>query len=108
MQNTKTVSTPIKSNLKILKEMCLQTEDEKRKMDKRPYRELVGDLIHLVNATRPDIAFATSRLSCFCANPGYEHWLMAKRVLKYLKVTSHYGIMYVKNNDKLKAYFDSD
>jgi len=77
-------------------------------MEKRLYRELVGSIIYLANATRPDIAFAVSMLSCFCANPGYEHWLIAKRVLRYLKATSYYAITYVKNNEKFKIYFDSD
>jgi len=53
--------------------MCPQTEDEKREVDKWPYRELIRDLIYLSNAMRPDIAFAASILSCFFANSGYEH-----------------------------------
>jgi len=59
--------------------MRAKTEDEKPEMEKKPYRELVGGLIYLANATRQDIAFAASMLSCFCANPDYEHWLIAKR-----------------------------
>jgi len=46
---------------------------EKREIEKRSYRELVGSLIYLANATRPDIAFAASMLSYFCANLDYEH-----------------------------------
>jgi len=41
MRNVKTVPTPIESNVKISKEMRPKTEDEKREMEKRPYRELV-------------------------------------------------------------------
>jgi len=72
MRNTKTVTTPIESNVKMSKEMCPQTEDEKRETEKRPYRELIGSLIYLANAMRSDTAFAASTLSCFYANPGYE------------------------------------
>jgi len=78
MRNAKTVPISIELNVKISKEMRPKT-DEKCEMEKRPYRELVGGLIYLANATRPDFAFAASMLSCFCA--GYEHWLIAKRVL---------------------------
>ena len=73
-----------------------------------PYRELIGSLICLANATRPDIAFAASTLSRFCSNPGREHWLFASRILRYLKMTSDYGITYVKSDEKLKAFSDSD
>jgi len=73
-----------------------------------PYRELVGGLIYLANAVRPDIAFAASTLSRFCADPGELHWSLVKRVLRYLKGTSHYSIKYTKNQNTLIAYNDSD
>jgi len=85
MEDAKPVSTPLDPNLKITKDMCPTTEDERREMTKRPYRELIGGLIYLANATRPDIAFAASALSRFCSDPGNEHWIIAKRVLRYLK-----------------------
>jgi len=105
MRSAKTVPRSIESNVKISKEICPKTENKKREMKKRPYRELVGDL---ANATRPDFAFAASMLNYFCANPGYEHWLIAKRVLRYLRATSHYAITYVGSSEGLKAFSDSD
>jgi len=77
-------------------------------MGKKPYRELVGGLIYLANAMPLDIALAASTLSCFCANPSYEHWFIAKRILRYLRTTSHYAKIYIKSNEKLKSYSDSD
>lgn len=97
MNLAKSVSTLIESNMKMSKEMCPTSESEICDMKQRPYRELVGSLIHLANATRPDIAFAASTLSKFCSNPGKSHWEIAKRVLRYLKQTSDYGISYVKD-----------
>ena len=108
MIKAKTVSTPIEPNIKISKNMCPVTIDERKEMENCPYRELIGSLIYLANATRPDIAFAASTLSRFCSNPGREHWLFAKRILRYLKMTSDYGITYVKSDEKLKAFSDSD
>lgn len=84
------------------------SEEEQIDMKHRPYRELIGGLIYLANATRPDIAFAASTLSQFSTNPGRVHWLLAKRVLKYLKGILHYTINYVKSKDNLIAYTDSD
>lgn len=88
--------------------MCPKTEAERSQMKERSYRELVGGLNYLANATCPDIAFAASTLSRFCANPGKMYWILAKRVLRYLKGTLHYGIKYNKNHDKITAYTDSD
>jgi hypothetical protein len=108
MQDAKIASTPIDPCTKLTKEMSPITEEEKQEMKNRPYKELVGGLIYLANATRPDIAFAASTLSRFCANPGKEHWINAKRVLRYLKGTSHYGVTYDKDSKNLQAYTDSD
>ncbi|KAL0117638.1 hypothetical protein PUN28_008790 [Cardiocondyla obscurior] len=108
IKQAKEASTPIKPNLKITKEASPSTEEERQEMKNRPYRELIGGLIYLANATRPDISFAAATLSRFCTDPGRDHWLIAKRVLRYLKATSHYGISYTKDEEHLKAYFDSD
>lgn len=38
-------------------------------------------------ATRPDLAFAVSHLSQFCADPTRVHWQAVKRIFRYLKKT---------------------
>ncbi|CAK9816458.1 Retrovirus-related Pol polyprotein from transposon TNT 1-94 [Anthophora quadrimaculata] len=108
MQNAKVVSTPMESNIKISKEMGPSNEEERIEMKKKPYRELIGGLIYLANATRPDIAFAAGTLSRYSSDPGKTHWELAKRVLRYLKDTIHYGIHYVKDKERLRAYTDTD
>ncbi|XP_043461176.1 secreted RxLR effector protein 161-like [Leptopilina heterotoma] len=108
MEQAKEAPTPIDPSTKISKDMSPKTEDERNDMRQKPYRELIGGLIYLANATRPDIAFAASALSRFCSDPGIEHWIIAKRVLRYLKATSHFGISYIKNQENLQAYTDSD
>ena len=57
-----------------------------------PYASLIGALMYAAIGTRPDIAFAVGALSCCLSNPGRRHWNEAKRVLTYLKGTSHYAI----------------
>ncbi|CAK9820302.1 Retrovirus-related Pol polyprotein from transposon TNT 1-94 [Anthophora plagiata] len=108
MEDAKTAPTPIEPNMKIIKETSPMSEEEKSEMKCRPYRGLIGALVYLANATRPDIAFAASALSKFSSNPRKIHWTMAKRVLRYLKETSNYGITYCKDGESLKAYSDSD
>jgi hypothetical protein len=50
--------------------------------------------LYLSVVSRPDISFVVSNLSRFLANPGKVHWLAAKRVLRYLKVSLDYSLNY--------------
>ena len=58
------------------------------------YQRKVGSLLFAVIATRPDIAFAISRLSRFNQRPGPQHYEVADRVFYYLFSTQHYCIHY--------------
>ena len=80
-----------------------------RKPTKNPqYRELVGSLMYLSVATRPDIRHSVSVLSQFNKNPNEEHWGAAKRVLRYLKGTSRLGLIYRGPVNKIIGYADAD
>lgn len=50
-----------------------------------PYRALVGSLLFLANCTRPDIAFAVSKLSRFLDCHDNNHFKAGKGILGYLK-----------------------
>jgi len=51
------------------------------------YQRKIGSLLFAAVTTRPDIAFATSRLARFLVNPSAEHHDAADRVLLYLNKT---------------------
>ncbi|GMF59850.1 unnamed protein product [Phytophthora fragariaefolia] len=57
------------------------------------YRGLVGSLQYLVRGTGPDIANAVRKLSKSLSCYNKTHWEAARRVLKYLKGTSTYGLL---------------
>ena len=50
----------------------------------REYQSLIGSLMYLMTATRPDLAYTISVLSKFNSSPTVEHLLQAKRVLRYI------------------------
>ncbi|XP_046142324.1 secreted RxLR effector protein 161-like [Osmia bicornis bicornis] len=78
-------------------------------MEKRPYRELVGGLNYLANASRPEYRFCRHQpLVDLTQTQEKAHWDLAKRVIRYLKATSNYTISYRRDNEKLIAYSDSD
>jgi hypothetical protein len=66
-------------------------------MSTKPYRELVGSLLWLANGTRPDIAYAVSKVARYVENPGPKHWEAVIRILRYLKGSVNLGIVYDGN-----------
>jgi transposase InsO family protein len=107
MTNCDIRKTPHQPGLFLTDKMCPNTNEEKQTMEGRPYRELVGSLNYIATRTRPDITHAVSNLCRFMSNPGNEHWSAAKHVLRYLKGTSSFGIVYSSDQD-IEGFADSD
>lgn len=75
------------------------------------YKQLIGTMMYLALYTRPDICFAVNYLSRFSEAPDMRHFVACKRILRYLKGTSSYGIKYERSdgtNDFVVAYSDAD
>jgi hypothetical protein len=73
------------------------------------YLEMVGSLLYLAHVTRPDICYAVSYASRFCANPGPDHFSIVRKVLKYLQSTKDYALVLNGTGDlQLRAFTDAD
>ncbi|XP_019431814.1 PREDICTED: uncharacterized protein LOC109338918 [Lupinus angustifolius] len=59
---------------------------------------MVGSLRYICNS-RPNIAYGVGFISRFVENPKQSHLLAVKRMLRYLKGTIGYGILYPTNMD---------
>ncbi|XP_039117954.1 secreted RxLR effector protein 161-like [Dioscorea cayenensis subsp. rotundata] len=68
------------------------------------YAQIIGSLMHLMSFTRPDIAYAVCRLSRYTQNPNREHWYAFVRLMKYLRGTMNYGILYSGYPTVLEGY----
>eukprot|EP00253_Pinus_taeda_P027623 PITA_27623 len=102
MQDCKPATTPMEPGLK------LSAQSSSPPVDETLFRQLVGSLIYLT-ATRPDINFVVSYISRFMSTPKADHWIAAKRVLRYVRGTSNYGLLYTRTSDPiLSGYTDSD
>jgi len=59
-----------------------------------PHAKLIGKLFYASNFTRPDITASVNYLSRYMSHPSVEHWLQAKRMLRYLKGTLDKGLIF--------------
>ncbi|GKB21456.1 hypothetical protein Tco_0855379 [Tanacetum coccineum] len=71
------------------------------------YASVIGSLMYAMHCTRPDIAFAVSKLSQYTSNPSLEHWDAVSRVLGYLKRTSALQLTYTSYPGVLEGYSDA-
>ena len=113
LQRCSPPSTPLPSSLKKLTaEPPFSTRFTDREMtasDRSEYRSLVGSLMYLANAVRPDISYATSQLARFISNPKWHHIYAAKHVLKYLAGTRSFKLIFRRSGKFIAiAYSDSD
>lgn len=114
MANAKKGLLPILKGRKLSKTQCPVTDEEIEKMKDIPYASAVGSIMYAMLCTRPDVALAISMAGRFQSNPGKEHWLTVKGILKYLKRTKDMSLVYGGNDDELAvmgyvdASFDSD
>ena len=103
MSDCNSVKSPMEARLKLGIE---RGEDE---VNPSRFRSLIGSLRYLLN-TRPDLTYSVNYLSRFMSNPSSEHMNAAKRVLRYIKGTSSFGLRYERGmkNHSIQGFSDSD
>jgi hypothetical protein len=84
-------------------------EDEDN-VDSTKFRSLIGSLRYLCN-TRPDLVYSVGIVSRFMDKPKVSHLAAVKRILRYVKGTVDYGILFpscdVGKKYKLIGYTDA-
>ncbi|KAA0047423.1 gag/pol protein [Cucumis melo var. makuwa] len=58
--------------------------------------------------TRPDICYSVGIVSRYQSNPRRDHWTAVKNILKYLRRTKDYILVYRSKDLILTGYTDSD
>jgi hypothetical protein len=76
----------------------LQKQTGTSKVDPQLYRAVVGSLIYMTN-TRPDICHVVSIVSRYMDSPELAHFQAAKQILRYLKGTINYGLLFSSEED---------
>ena len=114
-ENAKPVFTPLDAGQHLTKSDCpVDGSPEQQFMRSVPYLQAVGAIMFLMLATRPDLAFAITKLAQFSHNPGKTHWQALQRLLRYLRGTESMSITYGGNTEPLPtsvsiaAFCDAD
>ena len=108
MQNSKKGQLPTRHGIVLSKEHCPTTPQEEEDMRRVPYASTVGSLMYAMLCTRPDICYAIGIVSRYQSNPGLAHWISVKHILKYLRRTRNYMLIYLGADLNPIGYTDSD
>lgn len=102
MENSNSASTPVEFGLNLTK------DHEGKKVDNTFFKQIVGSLMYLTG-TRPDIIFSVSLISRYMESPTEMLLLAAKRILRYVRSTTEFGLFYKKEDESgLIGFTDSD
>ena len=107
MQKGKALSTPLPAYLKLSKDDCPKSVEEKATLAKIPYASACGSLMYAMVATRLDIAYAVGVVSWYMSNPRKKHWEAIKSILKYLSGTMDWHLCYGCGELAVQGYVDN-
>ena len=102
MSDCNASKTPMECRLK------LNRDGEGLEVESTLFRRIIECLRYLT-LTRPDLIYSVSYLSRFISKPYSNHITAAKRILRYVKGTIDYGLIYkIDKECELMGYCDSD
>ncbi|KAH9744325.1 Integrase catalytic domain-containing protein [Citrus sinensis] len=108
MENSKTGLLPFRHGITFSKDQSPKTSEEIERMRRVPYATAVGSLMYAMLCTRLDICFAVWMVSRYQFNPGPQYWTAVKHIIKYLKRTKNYMLVYSGDELIPVGYTDSD
>ena len=84
MHDCKPGDTPVAKGDKFSLSQCPKNNFEIQEMQQIPYASAIGSLMYAQVCKRPDIAYIVGMLGRYLSNPGNDHWIAAKCVIRYL------------------------
>ena len=108
IQNSKKGLMQTRHGIILSKKLFPSTPQEEEDIRHVPYASAVGSLMYAILCTRLDICYSVGVASRFQSNPGLDHWIAVKHILKYLRRTRDYMLVYSGDDLKIQGYTDSD
>ena len=99
---------PVLQGVQLSTAQCPTTAEDREKMSVIPYASAIGSIMYAMLCTRPDVNLAVSLVGRYQSNPGMEHWIAVKNILKYLKRTKDMFLVYGGDEELVvKGYVDA-
>ena len=98
MENSKKGFLPFWHAVALSKFQCPKTPEERESMRGIPYASAIGSLMYVMLCTQPDIYFSVGMVSRYQSDPGPAHWTAVKHIIKYLKRTRDYMLVFSGEN----------
>lgn len=95
MKNSKKGLLPTPHGIFLSTDQCPKTSQEEEDMRQVPYTSAVGSLLYAMLCTRPNILYAVGVVNRYQPNPGQQHLIAMKHILKNLQRMRDYMIVYV-------------
>ena len=102
MESAISIRTPKSPNVKLTFDLLSKI------VDSSLYRSTIGSRLYLT-ASRLEISYSVGVRARYQANPKESHMIASKRIIKYVKTTTDFGVWYNKDtNDVLARYSNTD
>jgi hypothetical protein len=113
MDQSKKVFLPVLQGVKLSKTQNPTTTEERERMKVIPYASAIGSIMYAMLCTRPDVCLAMYLARGYKSDPGVDHWIAVKIILRCLKRTKELFLGYGGNKEfVIKVYvnasFDTD
>jgi len=104
MEDCKPIGVPFDPKVKLQRNA--NGNDESKEF---PNQQAVGSFMYAMLYTRPDLAYPISVLSKHMANPNIEHWMVLKRIFRYLQGMLQMKLQFGATPSKeVPGYCDAD
>ena len=94
IQNSKKGLLSFRHGVPLSDDQRSKTLEEENMMRQIPYASAVGSFMYAMLCTRLDICYSVGIVSRYQSNPGPKHWQVVKYILKYLRRTRNYMLVY--------------
>ena len=108
MQNSKKGLLAFRYGVRLSDDQRPKTLEDENMMRQIPYASILGSLMYAMHCTRPDIYYSVGMVSRYQSNSRLKHWQTLKHILKYIRTTRDYMLVYWCEDLIPIGYTDSD